>query len=380
MASAFQRYLLPGVVFMSVVVGGGYATGRELAQFILPLGPRGGLCGQAIAALLWSIVLAISFELVRKTQTYDYRSFIGVLLGRGWFLFEAAYLALLILALAVFGAAAGSLAADSAGLPPLSGTLGLMVLIGLLVFHGSGVIERVLSVFAVLLYVIYIVIVVWSFVVLGDRIEASFASATAETSWVSGGIIYAGYNTALIPAVLFCLRHQTTRREAVISGLLAGPMAMLPGVFLFLAMLGCYPEVGEQPVPVTFLLAQLGAPWFEKLFEIVLFAILVKCGTALLHSINERVANACGSRGMCLRRVHRSLISFAVLLFSFYAATAIGLVDLVAKGYGGLTFAFIVLLVIPVLTMGVWRILQPSGTQIGFESEAAPADPAAGAR
>jgi len=88
MATAFQRYLLPGVVFMSVVVGGGYATGRELAQFILPLGPWGGLLGQAVAATICCVVLAISFELVRVARTYDYRSFIGLLLGRWWFLFE----------------------------------------------------------------------------------------------------------------------------------------------------------------------------------------------------------------------------------------------------------------------------------------------------
>ena len=280
MANAFQRYLLPGVMFMSVVVGGGYATGRELAQFILPLGAWGGLLGQATAAAVCCIVLAISFELARTMRTYDYRSFIGVLLGRGWFLFEAAYLALLVLALAVFGAAAGAIAADAAGLPELVGTIALMTLIGVLVFHGSTLIERVLSVFAVFLYVIYIVIVVWSVVVLGDDIDAAFAASSIDPDWASGGVIYAGYNTALIPAVLFCLRHQRTRREAVISGLLAGPIAILPGVFLFISMLGCDPRIAREPMPIAFLLAQFEAPWFEGLFQIVLFGILVKCGAA----------------------------------------------------------------------------------------------------
>lgn len=360
MASAFQRYLLPGVVFMSVVVGGGYATGRELAQFILPLGPWGGLLGQAVAATICCVVLAISFELVRVARTYDYRSFIGLLLGRWWFLFEAAYLALLVLALAVFGAAAGSLAADSAGLPALIGTLSLMGLIGLLVFHGNELIERVFSVFAALLYVIYIVIVIWALLALGDTIEGTFDSATVTSGWAIGGLVYAGYNTALIPAVLFCLRHQTTRREAVISGLLAGPIAMLPGVFLFVAMLGCYPEIGSQPVPVTFLLSRFGAGWFERLFEVVLFGILVKCGTALLHSINERIASACRARDMVMKPTHRSVVSIAVLLFSCFAATSIGLVDLVAKGYGGLTYAFMVLFILPVITVGTWKIIRSS--------------------
>ena len=49
----------------------------------------------------------ISFELARITQSYTYRSFFKQLLGRGWFLYELAYLALGILVLAVIGSAAG---------------------------------------------------------------------------------------------------------------------------------------------------------------------------------------------------------------------------------------------------------------------------------
>ena len=41
--SFFQRFLLPGLAFKAVVIGGGYATGRELAEFFLPSGPWGGL-------------------------------------------------------------------------------------------------------------------------------------------------------------------------------------------------------------------------------------------------------------------------------------------------------------------------------------------------
>jgi uncharacterized membrane protein YkvI len=49
------------------------------------------------------------------------------------------------------------------------------------------------------------------------------------------------------------------------------------------------------------------------------------------------------------------------MVISVYAAGAIGLVDLIAEGYGWLTYAFIALLIIPVLTIGIWRITRPSG-------------------
>jgi uncharacterized membrane protein YkvI len=57
-----------------------------------------------------------------------------------------------------------------------------------------------------------------------------------------------------------------------------------------------------------------------------------------------------------------------------YAAGAIGLVDLIAKGYGWLTYAFIVLLIIPVLTIGVWRI---TGGRLPHELDQAGDSPAA---
>ena len=53
-SSWFQRYLLPGFAFKAVVIGGGYATGRELAEFFLPSGPRGGLPGHSHAPPPWT--------------------------------------------------------------------------------------------------------------------------------------------------------------------------------------------------------------------------------------------------------------------------------------------------------------------------------------
>ena len=47
MYRTFQRYLLPGFVFQSGVIAGGYGTGRELVEFFLPYGPPGATVRQA---------------------------------------------------------------------------------------------------------------------------------------------------------------------------------------------------------------------------------------------------------------------------------------------------------------------------------------------
>ena len=50
-----KRYLLPGFIFQSVVIAGGYGTGRELAEFFLPYGPKGGLLAMMLVSMtFWS--------------------------------------------------------------------------------------------------------------------------------------------------------------------------------------------------------------------------------------------------------------------------------------------------------------------------------------
>jgi uncharacterized membrane protein YkvI len=61
--SFFKKYLLPGFVFQSVLIGGGYGTGRELVEYFLSYGPLGGLLGMLlVSTVMWSLLLAVTFE------------------------------------------------------------------------------------------------------------------------------------------------------------------------------------------------------------------------------------------------------------------------------------------------------------------------------
>jgi uncharacterized membrane protein YkvI len=356
MSGFFRRYLLPGFVFEAAVIGGGYATGRELVEFFLPAGPLGGLLGMAVTMLLWSAVLAVSFELARRARAYDYRSFTRLLLGPAWFLFEIAYLLLVVLVLAVMGAAAGEIVHSLFGAPRLSGSLAMIVAVGLVLFQSSTAIERFLSWSVGYFYVVYLVFMIWSLLAFGDRISASLAAEPAGSRWFMAGVTYAGYNVAIIPAVLFCIRHLTTRQEAVVAGLLAGPLGMLPGAAFYIAMVGHYDQIQAAALPSAFLLAKLHAPWFEWAFQIGVLLTLVDTGVPILHAVNERVARVYEERRRVMPRTIRPALAVGIMVLSVFAASAVGLVGLIAKGYGVLTYAFVALLILPVLTVGVWRI------------------------
>ena len=43
--SWYKKYLLPGFIAQSVLIAGGYGTGRELVEYFVQYGPTGGLMG-----------------------------------------------------------------------------------------------------------------------------------------------------------------------------------------------------------------------------------------------------------------------------------------------------------------------------------------------
>ena len=182
--SVFQRLLLPGFIFQSVLVGGGYATGRELVEFFLPSGPWGGLLGMIVTTLIWSAVLAVSFEYARVTKSYDYRAFFRQLLGRAWFLFEIAFITLALLVHSVLGSATGELVRESVGVSPLFGIAAMMSLIGLLAYYGSKTIERFLAGWSFVLYGAYILYFVLWIASFGDQIAVKFNSVPVGGGWL----------------------------------------------------------------------------------------------------------------------------------------------------------------------------------------------------
>lgn len=353
--SAFRRYFLPGFVFQSVVIAGGYGTGRELVEFFLTQGPLGGLFGIAVTTLIWSAVSMVTFELARLWGAFDYRHFFKELLGPVWWLFEVCYVGLLFIILAVVAAAAGAIMEETFGAPYWLGVTGVMTVVGFLVFGGNEAIERFFALWSFALYGVYAVFFVWCFQRFGGAITANLTVEPAGTGWLWAGLSYAGYNLAVIPPVLATLRVHSTRRETFTAGALAGPIAMIPGLLFFLATVGQWPGIVEARVPANELLELLGSRGFQVAFQVILFGTLVETGAGLIHAFNERVSGVRADQETELARWVRPAVAVVFLALGAFISR-FGLIDLIARGYGTLTVGFIVVYVVPVLTLGVWKI------------------------
>ena len=322
-SSWFQRYLLPGFALKAVIIGGGYATGRELAEYFVPSGPWGGLAAMLLATLIWSIVAAFTFALALKLGAYDYRSFFKGLLGPAWVAFEVAYIIFVVLILAVFGAAAGAIGAATFGWPELAGVVLLAVSIVAVTAWGTGAVEQMFKYVSILLYAVYGLFLILALASFGGLIGQGFANAPPPSgNWMAGGLTYASYNIVGAVVILPVLRHLRHQRDAVVAGLIAGPLSMLPAILFFVAMMAFYPAIGDETLPSDFLLRQMTVP--------------------------------------PLSTGARAIIGAVILTGCMFVAGEIGLVDLIASGYRFLAWLFLAVFVLPLLTIGTWRLLRPS--------------------
>ncbi len=360
--SKFQRYVLPGLIFQSVVIAGGYGTGKELVEFFMPFGALGGLIAMCVVTFIaWALVCAVTFEFARLYKTFNYKTLFKELLGPGWILYEICYIVLLMIVLAVVAATSGANFKELFGVNEWVGIIFVSICIVLLVIKGTKAIETFLSYWSYLLYAVYIVFLVICFTKFGSAINEQFSVVKEiNPGWVVGGAKYAFYNLGIIPAVLFATRDAESRKEAIGSGLIAGAIGILPAILLFVAMAGLISQgIGSAEVPVHVIFRTLDMPWLEWTFQIVLLGTLIETGSGFIKAVSDRFELKYTSEGKPIPKGMREIIAIVCVLIGIGIAQ-FGLTGLIAKGYGTITWGFFVIYVVPMLTWGVYKIAKKS--------------------
>ena len=372
------RYLVPGFLFQSVVIGGGYGTGNEIAQYF---GIHGMKAGMIVTTLVWAVVAAATFEFCRTFKVYDYNNMSQKLLGPVGYLYEVCYIILMLIVLGVINATASSMIADLTG---WTGWIGIIILsLGIiyLILRGTETIEKVLSFWSYVLYAVYAVFMIICFTKFGPAIKEAFAAGSGEytkdfvnasgealTSTIGGlsigsaivdGFKYSFYNLGIVPAILYTVRECETRKQAVVCGLLAGLIGVLPAFLLLLAMGGALPEAvfnaNNNGTAVSAIFSKLNMRWLYVIFEIVLFGTLIETGSGFIKAVDDRIEISAAVNGQETPKWVRPVVAIGLTLLGV-AVSTFGLTGLIAKGYGTICWGFLIVYVIPMLTIGIYKI------------------------
>lgn len=351
-------YLLPGAILQSINIGGGYGTGRELVEFFTRFGMGNGLTGMLLATACMSATFAVTLALATRYQAYDYRTFFKLLLGRGWFAFEILGVTLFVVVLAVMGAAAGQIIHQELGLPSAVGGIIMLSAVVALNYFGRDWVTRVLASWSLLLYAVF---VAYFITVVSDpdfSLRADQFSFSISADWITGGFQYALYNVAGIPIILYAARAIETQQQAITSGLLGGVIAMTPALLFHLSFAGAYPDILSQELPVYFMFAALSVPWLQAVYLLVLFGTFVETGAGNIQGFIERLDNWWREKtARVLSRMQHAAIALVALLASG-GLSSIGIVNLIAEGYGTLAWGYLLVFLIPLFTVGTYQLIR----------------------
>lgn len=357
LANLVRVVLIPSAVFLSVLFGGSFGSGREVVEFMSDNGPAGGFISIAIIAAVYSICLFLSFELSRLYKAYEYRGFYKLLLGRGWIIYELFITLAVIVALAICASSSGEVLNSHFGLPTLAGGFLLLLLVAALNYGGRDIVERSMVASVLALATMLVVLLVVVLATRSDVIASAFDIESSLSGAVRDGFKYSITNVGFIPLLLYCGTQLKSRRETLIAGICAGFAAIMPAVVFHLTFLADYPNVIAQTLPTYVMIEALTPALFLDAYVLVLFVLIVQTGVGMLQGAIERIDSwRKESTGAGLGKLgHAGFASAAVLASA--ALSSIGLVNLIAQGYNYLSIIFAIIFVLPLFLVGIPRIV-----------------------
>lgn len=365
--SGIMKYLLPGIILQSVLMGGGYATGREIIEYGGKFGAYGWISGLFTFAT-FAIIAILTFELARIYRIYDYKSILKQIVGKAWPIYDVLYVILLFLIISVMASATGEILQQTIGLDYMVGVVILILVVAFLNFFGSAFIAKFETYGTIALYAAYIIFTIM--VITTKKTEIATVFAAQNTSFTPNasiglavwtGIIYATYNLSAIPAGLFTLRAQTKRKEAVVSAIIGAFLMTVPWFLTYFAVLGFYPDetiLGASVPWLVMLQSVSGSVLPVLVFGIVAGWTLIETATGMIHALLERCDQAMlDADKPALSPKMRGLITAGILIMAILFSK-IGIIDLIGKGYSMISYGFMIIYLLPLLTVGLYKVIK----------------------
>ena len=354
----FRVFIIPAAVFLSVVFGASYGSGREVVEFISSNGPTGGLVSLLTLVCVYALLLALSFELVRLFKTYDYVSFFKVLLGRGWVLYEIVILLGMVIALSIATTVGGTVLEDHFGVSAWIGSLAIFALIVVLNYYGRHIVEKSMMVSVTALFLVLLVLVIQLVDGHSERITAAFLSIDHHSGGFSTGLKYAIVNAGYLPLLLYCAMGLNTRSEAITAGLFAALIAVIPALVFHFAFMAGFPAVIEERLPTYWMFQLVSTPLMLNIYVLVMFVLIAQTGVGMLQGLVVRLDTWWVKRsGQRLSRSGHGLIAGVAVAISM-ALGSMGIVALILRGYTIMFVSFIFVFVIPLFTRGVYLVFR----------------------
>ena len=281
--------------YMSVIVGGGFASGQEVLQFFTNFGWM-GVAGTVISGVLFAFLGMQIARIGTQLKVDSHKEVLQAIFGK-----QLSLLVDLALIFFLFGvgvamlAGSGSLFQEHLGLPSVVGAVAMTVVIAATLCLNLHRIVDLIS--AVAPFLIVMVVIVVSYALFNNSgadtaaLEAvAVQGEKAAGHWALSGLLYASFNIAVGFPLLAVLAGSDTNLRNTTWGGIYGGLGL--GALIFLLNIGLFfniDQIQNAQMP-TVLLAKGVGSWIGVLMMISVFCMIYSTGVGMFFAFTARFA------------------------------------------------------------------------------------------
>lgn len=335
------------LAYMSVVIGGGFASGNEVLQFFTGYG-LAGIAGSVVAAVLFAFLGMQIARISSVMQADSHKQVLYILFGE-----KAGFVVDVILSFFLYGvgvvmlAGAGSTLLQQFGLAPLFGSVLMTVLVvATLCLNVKGIVNLISAVMPFLLVMVVSITVYSIYTSTGTQAELTqvaedipvitFLGAEVP-NWALSGLLYASFNIAVGFPMLAVIGGLTKQPKAASLGGMSGGLGL--GFLIIVLNIGLFANLDKLvgiEIP-TLLLAEQIHPWLAVLMSLALIGMIYSTAVGMFFAFGARFATPDTNRFKILSAIFAAIglalsqVGFTKLVGTVYPMLGVvGLILIIA--------------------------------------------------
>lgn len=366
--SKTAKFVWPAALTVASVLfgwhaGGGFATGNQANQFYVITGWFGPLSA-ILALLLLTLAVREAIIMYNRNHLTNYKQLFERLyhpFDKLEIVFEIYFYIMILMAISASIAGTGKMFQDIANIsyPVAIGFVGVILLV--LTMFGADLVRKASTVMTVLILITAIAIFVVGIVQKGGVIVQIFAQGPTWSQLplaILKAFQYAGFQCAAIPTMIAVGTVLATPKDSKRSMWIAFALSSLVlclSVVMLLGWSDVYSAMeGGSIIPTLTIAKQLGNPILIWAYYICLFMCFVSTAVAAIFGVVGRFSEMKAFSRMKNEKVRYAVLSSIVMIISMGVSLA-GLTNIIKYGYGYCGYVGIAFIVIPFLTVGVYK-------------------------
>lgn len=355
-----------GSVLFSAHAGGGFATGNQANTYYVGLG-WAGIVSAVIAMLLLTLTMRQAMVMYNSRGMTSYKQLFETLyhpFDKIEWLFEVFFYIMVLMAVAAAISGAASALQGYFGMNYYLGIVAVGAVVLVLTIFGAGIVRAASTYMGIAILITAITIYTVGIfksdsaittVLAADFTERGFAGIPAA---IVNAFTYAGFQCVTLPTMIACgtpLKNRKGCGKAMWISFAMNTVALVLSIFMLLSWESVYTAVeGGTTIPTLTACNAMGIGWLTTVYGICLLLCLISTGVTTIFGFVARFEKLPMFRAIPSAPVRSAIVSAFIIVVSMTISLA-GLSNIIKYGYGYCGYLGIAVVVIPFLTVGVYK-------------------------